>query len=294
MTEAQTLERKLDVRNGALADIFPLFDASTIQHAHQIMTARRADASLRNRWFWTADFQMYRVENGEEINYFAPREHNLGFRDIQNFTSQLLETNNYVPSKEGIDEVVNAVKAGSVLRTKLSDLSLQGNDNEWGYFEIDTGNVDLLNAAQMAFAKRAYGQGNEFTQNMRMLQEVEITKARVYALKPNYVEKQLKGKEDSAIARASRLGGFVGDSWFSAYDRVVDGAVSGLLGVLREGAEGAAAQKLEGSHAVQTIQQAQMPYADALKLVEQQYAPRSSPLFPVFEGMLNKIYRIKQ
>ena len=227
MLETQTLERKLEVKIGQLAEIFPLFDDSTLQHALDINTARRTDASLRNQWFWTADFPMYRVEDGEAVLYFAPREHNLIFRDIQNATSQLLGSQNYVPPKEGIEEVVAASKTRVVLKVNLSNLRLKGNENEWRYFEVDTNNLDSLNPDERAFAEIVYGQDN-------------VGKTRIYVLNPDYVKTQLKGKEDSAIARASRLGRFVIGSRFNADGRFVDVAVNGLRGVLNESAEGAA------------------------------------------------------
>lgn len=293
MPETQTLERKLEVRTGPLAEIFPLFDASTIQHAHEIMTDRRTDPSLRNKWFRTADFPMYKVEGTEAVLYFAPREHNLIFRDIRNATSQLLQSQNYVPTKEGIEEVVAASEKGAVLKVKLSDLRLQGNDNEWRYFEIDTSNPNSLNVAKKAFAERVYGQGNEFAENMRTLNEYGINKTRIFVLTPDYVKRKLKGKEDSAIARVSRLVWFGGGSGFDAVGRDVDDADGGLRGVLKESAEGAALEKIEEKSVART-NQGQMPYTDALNLVEQEYAPRSSPLFPVLERMLKEIYRIKQ
>ncbi len=293
MPEAQTLERKLEVRTGPLAEIFPLFDASTIQHAHEIMTDRRTDPSLRNEWCRTADFPMYKVEDTEAVLYFAPREHNLIFRDIRNATSQLLQSQNYVPTKEGIEEVVAASETGAVLKVKLSDLRLQGNDNEWRYFEIDTSNPNSLNVAERAFAERVYGQGNEFAENMRTLNEYGINKTKIFVLTPDYVKRKLKGKEDSAIARASGLVGFDGSSGFDAVSWCVGDALYGLRGVLKESAEGGAPEKIEEKPVART-NQVQIPYADALKLIEQKYAPRSSPLFPVFEEMLKKIYRIKQ
>lgn len=229
MPEAQTLERKLDVESGALADVFPLFDSSTLQHANEIMTARRTDASLRNRRFWTADFPMYGIEDGEAVLYFAPREHNLIFRDIQNATSQLLllRSQNYVPPKEGIEEVVAASKTGVVLKVNLSNLRLKGIGTEWKYFEVDTNNLDSLNPDERKFADRIYGQNN-------------VGKTRIYVLNPDYVKKQLKGKEESAIGRASSLGWADAGSWFNADDRNVDYVVCGLRGVLKESAEDAA------------------------------------------------------
>ena len=97
--------------------------------AYEIMALRQLRPEFRNLWTGTNNFSMYRAlqdetsgEN-EAFFYFTGRKHNLGFRDIQNFTSQLLASpHNYVPSKEGIQEVVDAVSKEEALRIKISDL----------------------------------------------------------------------------------------------------------------------------------------------------------------------------
>lgn len=274
MAETVTLERKLDVKTGVLVDVFPLFDDSTIQHAHELMTARRTDASLRNLWFWTADFPMYRVEDKEAVLYFAAREQNLIFRDIQNATSQFLTNQNYVPTKEGIDEVVEASNRGAVLKVKLSDLRLQGNDKEWKYFEVDTWNPASLLPAERTFAERVYGQGDEFAKNMQMLREVGMNTTRVYVLSPDYVKSKVRG--NGAIARASRLGGFDGVSRFDADGRGVDNSNNGLRGVLKESAEGAA--KIHDNAIVATAQATQytpegiLGYLSANQIKDERFA----------------------
>ena len=205
MPEA-TLESRLEVKRGPLAQIFPLFEPSTLQHSNEIMLQRESRPELRNEWLWTADFSMYRVENGESVLYFAPRDHNLIFRDIQNATNQLLTTNNYVPKKEGIQEVVNAASAGKALRINISDLKLQkqNRSDEYGFFDVDPDNLDLLNSAQRQFVQAIYGNSRHGNG--------------VYVLDSQYVKKALKGKEDSAIARASRLDWAVLGSRFFAVD----------------------------------------------------------------------------
>ena len=199
----KTFELILSDRTGKLLDIFPLFESSTIQHSHEIVSARRTDSGLREKSFWTADFPMYRVENGEAVLYFAPREHNLIFRDIQNTNSLKFTKGDYVPTKKGIEEVVASADTSVVLKIKLSDLRLSGNDYEWKYFQIRTSNPDSLNHAERVFAERVYGQENEFVDNMKMLQEFGIYKTRIYILNPDYVKSRVSG--DSAIARISEL-----------------------------------------------------------------------------------------
>ena len=111
-------------------------------------------------------------------------------------------------------------------------MRLSGSRDEWTDLEVDTNNLDSLNPDERAFAERVYGQNN-------------VGKTRIYVLNPDYVKTQLKGKKDSAIARASKLVGFADGSWFDTCVRCVeldsvDMVGLGLRGVLKESAEGAA------------------------------------------------------
>ena len=204
----------------------------TEQHAREAMLLRESKPELLNKWIWTADFSMYRKEGEESFLYFASGEHNLIFRDITNATRQLTTTGNYIPPKKGIDDVVSSAAAGKTLKLKILDLELVKDNpsDDYGHFDVDPDNLDALNPAQRSFVQTIYG--NSRAGN------------RVYVLTSDYVKNTLKGKEDSAIARASGLGGADFGSWFLADGRNVDGADFGLLGVLKE-APKAPPQKIE-------------------------------------------------
>ena len=94
MTAASLEEKvkKFEYIPGPLVNAHSQVVPGTERHAHEVMALRDSRPELRNLWVWTADFPMYRVENGEALLYFAPREHNLIFRDIQNSITQLLAT----------------------------------------------------------------------------------------------------------------------------------------------------------------------------------------------------------
>ena len=216
MTAALESKLNFEVRRGPLAQTFPLFEPDTLRHAHEAMALRHSMPNLENEVLWTADFSMYRSEGGEAFVYFAPREHNLIFRDIKNAAGQLLETGNYIPPKEGINEVV-AAAAGKALKTKISDLELIKDNEEYGHFDVDPDNLDSLNAAQRQLVQAIYGNSRPGN--------------RVYILNSEYVNKKLEGKEDSAIARASGLGRAGGGSWLDAGGWCVGDV--GLLGVLK-------------------------------------------------------------
>ncbi len=226
---AQTAEITLETLVGPLAKIFPQLERDTILHSDQLMTERRTNPELRNQWFYTADSSLYTVEKeggiDEAFLYLGREPTNPIFNNIGEATQQLVKTRNYIPSSEDVGAVV---KAESTLRVKLSGLGLQKSNDEVYYFEIQTDNYDKLNPEQRRVAKRVYGQGNDFIENMEMLNKAAIRKTRVYVLNPEYVKNNVP--QDGAIARASGLYGFVLGSRFFADGRDVDFHL-GLRGV---------------------------------------------------------------
>ena len=220
----------LDNITGRLAETYPKFNPSTIQHSDEITNDRRADKSLRKKRFWTADFPLYRVEDDDVILYLARRENNLIFENIEKATKQLIKENNYFPEEQ--QDIETVINAESTLKINPSDLNLKRFDDEWCYFEINTEEYDELNKAQRAFAERVYGQGNKFIENMKMFKDSGINTTRIYVLNPDYVKKQNK-----PVARACRLNNFDYGSRFGALGRNVGGPNFALRGV-RNVAEG--------------------------------------------------------
>lgn len=213
---------QLEVKNGTwLGEIYSLFEPSTIKHAHEIMALRKFIPNLSRESLFTADFSMYRVEDGEVFLYFAPREYNLIFRDIENAADQLQSTGFYIPPKEGVDEVVAAAREGKVLKTKVSDLQLQkvmNNDYRYGYFDVDFDNIDSLNLARSQLVQAIYG--------------TPWPDTKVSVLYPEYVKMSYRGGCD-ALATYSKLAWIMGFSEFSAMGNFYR-VQHGLLGVLKE------------------------------------------------------------
>jgi hypothetical protein len=223
------------VKQGRLADIFPLFDRSTIQHAYEIQKDRAVNQDLRVG-FWTADFPMYVMDGKEAVLYMGRNKDNLVFDNITEATKQLREKNNYfINDRKNIDSVINS---DTTLKVVLSDLKLKGDDSEWKYFEINTAsktddkknNYDSLNSAQRALAERVHGKGQAFVKTMEMLNDAGITITKVYILNPEYVKKNVL--ENGAIARGGFLDSFVSNSNFLALYRYVDSNFGRLRGVL--------------------------------------------------------------
>ena len=142
-------ERTLDTLVGPLAETFPLLQRETILHSDELTIERRTNLELRNRWFYTADGPMYTVEKegeADEAFLYLSRGHvNPVFNSIAEATQQLIITGNYILTSEKKGEIDAVVKAEDTLKVKLSDLRLQGDDNVFRYFEIDTANYDSLN-----------------------------------------------------------------------------------------------------------------------------------------------------
>ena len=163
--------QKLENIIGPLADSFKKLNPKTIQHSHEIMSQRYMEESLRSNWFYTADFQLYSVENGKVYLNMATKENNLIFKHIDEATKQLIKENDYFPAKKEADKIV---KAKSTLKIDLAKLTLVKNDNECSYFNISTTNYDKLNKAERVLAERVYGSGEDFKKNIEMLDKAVI------------------------------------------------------------------------------------------------------------------------
>jgi len=244
---AQALENLVTER-GPLAKTFPQFDRSTLQYSDQLTNARRTEEDeeirkkLRDTWFLTADSVLYTVEKGNEAFLYLGREPtNPVLNNIKEATQQLIKAGDYILTNEKRGEIDAVINAEDTLSVKLSDLDLKISSDEFSYFEIDTANYESLNEHQRSVAERVYGQGDDFIENMKMFNEDGINEdedgkkiIRIYVLNPDYVKKNVP--QNGALARASRLAGFVVASRFVAAFPGVGGH-SALRGV-RDVAEG--------------------------------------------------------
>jgi hypothetical protein len=220
-----------------------VYSTNTIQHSDEITSERRTKKSLRDKWFWTADFPLYHVEGDEVVLYLARGKDNLIFKNLEDATQQLINTNNYTPNKE---EAENVIKQETTLKVRLSQLNLIKDNDEFSHFEIDTADYDKLNTDERAFAERVYGQGQEFVKNMEMLNKAGKGKVNVYVLNQDYVKSH--AKENDFVARAGGLDGFDRDSRFGAVVRNVGNSYLSVRGVRRsvkEAPEGRSAPKIE-------------------------------------------------
>jgi hypothetical protein len=230
--------KKLALENivGTLADCVRQTEPGTWQTSAEITTERRADPSLAKQWFWTANFAMYRTERGEAVLYFGGREANPIFENIEEAASQLISSGNYYVDEESVAGVIDSVSSGATLRIGVSNLNLKKHDKEFSYFEINPSRPGQLNLFQRRFAEMVYGQGSDFSENMRMLSDSGIKSTRIYVLNPDYVKDNAAGSQ--AIARACWLNDCDIDSDFIASGSYVAYPSIALRGVRKGVAEG--------------------------------------------------------
>lgn len=216
----------LETITGSLENALAKADRRTIQHAWEITNDRRTQPELREQWFWTADFPMYRLEGGEAVLYFAPGELNLVFANIAEAAPQIKATGNYMPPKKDEARVVRSAKGGKTLRVPLADLGLQEENAERCFFEIDTAGYDGLTPAQRALAERIYGGGEDFRLNMKVLREEgKVTVTKIYVLNPKFIREHARA---GAIGRVSWLDDFYDGLLFIVLDRDI-GSANGFL-----------------------------------------------------------------
>jgi len=213
-------EITLETLVGPLAETFPQLIRGTILHSDALTTERRLNSKLRNQWFYTADSNVYTIEDDEAVWYLGREPTNPIFNNIEEATQQLIRTGDYILPNEKRGEINAVIKAEDTLRVRLSDLRLLGGGGVFLYFGIDTANYGKLNPEQRRVAERIYGQGDDFVGNMEMFNESGITKTRVYVLNPDYVKRNVP--EDGGLARASRFVLFGFDSRFYAVSWFVD------------------------------------------------------------------------
>jgi len=262
---------------GNLRDAYKQAQPGTILCVDQLMNERRSNPDLRNNWFYTADGNVYTPDGNTLL--ITREAANPILRNIDDAYTQLVQAGNFKVSTADLQAVRDAPDTVAVL---LRELKLSGDNNEWRYLAIDTKKYDKkLNPEARKLAERVFGQGTDFTANMKMLRDAGITETRIYVLNPNYVTENAKGQ---AIGRASWLNDFSGSSDFSASDG--DVSINGRLrGVRREASVSEPSAPL-GADAQKVI----VPTLDqVLACLGEDLAPS---VRPAVEGRIRKLYEV--
>lgn len=217
-----TLEQKIENIPGNLRDAYKEAkkEVCTILCVDQLMNERRTDPvtetdeDLRNLCFYTADGEVYSVDEGVPTLRITREAVNPVLKNIDDAFDRSVNKKNYQVTPADFEAVKSAPDTVVIDLTKLR---LEGSDNEWRYLAINTnGGYDSLNDEEKKVADRF----SYTPENLRMLSESQqkITETRIYFLSPDYVKKEAK---ENPVGRASWLGDFNDGSCFFASDRLV-------------------------------------------------------------------------
>lgn len=235
-----------------LVDGYNQLVSGTFQEASQVQNQRRTDLDLEDRWVdrwvYTANLPLFRIREGN-LEYGLSGRHAfdaIAGENIGEFTGQILQNGVYRLTELQVKKLDGL--ASDIVWAKAEDLGLKRENNEFGYFLIDTFDVaaEKLNAAQKLFAVKVHGSMEtkynpaqelpdygENMKNMIMLQGSGCT--RLWLPTSEHIANYLQ--RGGVIARAFVLGGLVYLSNSSANFRsVVDhGALRGVRLKVAEG-----------------------------------------------------------
>ena len=216
------------------------FVKGTWQSSAEVTKDRITEKSLRDEWFYTNNYALDDIEDNDAFLYFGSKDDSIFRKDtIDEAFNQLIngKVNHYY--KPSVEDVAKAKQ--SSLRFRISDLELKF-DNEFdrrGYIEVDTFDLTGRNFktdSQRKFAEAVYGSmsadetgKSDYIRAMGMLNDYcNGTKtARICVLRKETV---LRDAKDGAVARACWLNNFDNNSYFVAFDRLVD-SIDALRGV---------------------------------------------------------------
>ena len=209
----------LETIEGNLRDAYLQLQPGTMLHVDQLMNERQTNENLRNKGFYTGDGEIYFLDAGKTPTLAITREaYNPVLKNIGDAFEQLVNCGGYPVNKNDLEQ---ALAATDTVQIALPNLRLLGDEKEWRYLAIGTtpSKYGRLNDEERKFVERVYGKGDDFPNNMKMLEYAKIGETRIYVLNPNYVREHVK---EGAIARASWLYDFYIISQFDAIGRNVN------------------------------------------------------------------------
>ena len=207
-----TIEQKLENITGNLRDAYKLIVPGTMRHVDELMRERRENIELRNQWFYTADGEVYSLENKTPTLWVTREATNPVLKNIEDAFEQLITKGNYLVTPADFEAVRNASDTVSI---DLTQLGLQKDNKEYQHLKIDTSKkLGKYNAEQQKLLRRIYGPTDEnYSANMQMLRTEKITETSIYVLALDYIKKHV---ENNPVGRASWLNIFNSNSNFDA------------------------------------------------------------------------------
>ncbi|MBS3124325.1 hypothetical protein J4437_06890 [Candidatus Woesearchaeota archaeon] len=227
---------QLETIVGNLRAYFQL-EPYTMLHADELMAQQILNPAIREQAYYVADFALYTLEGTSKnktptlwlARHTAQEPNNLILNHLDDAVNssfeQLTQTNNYRPS---LQEAQKVMQASSTLKINLTKLKLNQKDDQFSYMIISTTNYNKLNFEQRKLAQMFYGQGTAFDTAMVTLKGAGIDTIKVFVLNPTYVQKEAA----NPIGRAAWRNDFRSNADSVADDCRI-GNSGGLLGVRR-------------------------------------------------------------
>ena len=192
MAQVETIEGNLR----AVAQLVP----GTFQHWDELSADQIADASLRSKIFYVADYPQYHNEKGKPFlalaRHTAEHPNNLVlvhlFDQENSSYDQLISTDNFRPHPE---EARAVLEAPDTLKVDLADLPLMGNDKNYRSVTIRTADGFVQTG------DKHYERPNDITQEVLRRagytpnflgsgKPYNISVSRLYLLNPEYVAQE--------------------------------------------------------------------------------------------------------
>jgi len=269
-------------------------EPGTFQHVDQITTERRDNRGLRDRWFYTADGELYTVQKRKHLWVITREPQNLVLRNIDEAYRQLTSQGNYFPDAEAAK---TSLEHEDSVVIDLKGLRLARDNDQYGHFAVNPRAVKKLNPEQRRAAQRIYGPDEKkFGLNMEMFAEARKT-LYVFVLTPDYVQGALRNNDQKFLGRASWLNYFNNDFYVDV--RYVDSRYA-LRGVRRVIAEALPLQSHERSdlsdapknEVLQAPPEAQEKQVVTLeRMLELSRSHVADSSWPVWEQTLRKEYK---
>ena len=192
---------KLENIEGDLRDAYKQIVPSTMRHVDELMAERRTNSSLRNLGFYTADGEVYSLDNGVPTLRITRGSVNPVLKNIDDAFEQLVNQYNYLVTSADFEAVVNAKDTVSI---DLTQLELQAYNDTHQHLVIDTSKaLAKYKPEQQKLLRRVYGPTDEnYSANMQMLRTEKITETSIYVLALDYIKKHV---ENNPVGRASWL-----------------------------------------------------------------------------------------
>ena len=254
------------------------------QHVDQLTTERRTNHGLRNQYFYTADGELYTVQERNHLWVITREPQNLILENIDEAYRQLTRQGNYFPDTEAAQA---SLKHKDSVVVELKGLKLKKDSDQYGHFVVDPKAVKKLNSEQRKAAQRIYGPDEEnFGLNMKMFAEAGKNPC-VFVLMPDYIQGTLRSNDKKFVGRASWLNIFGSNSNFNANDRIVNnrGALRGVRCVIAEGD----APENEVPHAPQETERVRSPTMEEILAVSRTHVPEFG--WERFQAEIGKLYK---